>query len=429
MTGRVRATGSWMAHTLSARPRELAASAVRAVRAEASWSARAARRAWAGPGRERDMVVQSGKAALAAVLAWLAASRLLPDAFALMAPWVAVVLVQATVYRSVRQGLHQTLAITAGTVLAAALVIPFGHPLLTMIVVLPLTTLLSNWPRLGDQGIYASTAALFTLVPGEATLDSAVSRILAALLGTAIGIGVNALVLPPVYLRSAREAVDGVVREAREIVAEIADGLDEPWEYESVRGWYDRAGRLPRLIRGVRSAIGWTHESLRLNPGKRRRPGSARQAAAYDETLVTLERIADHLIGLTRTLAEAADDTDETPRPDHAVTNPYAGFLEKVSAALDAYGRSVTGDDPEAARAELRAAVEEVRATRDRLRAELPRHAASVPEGVAVLGALLAAARRITLCLLPEDDTDGEDTDGDGGSAADGTARAEAGGA
>ncbi|WP_051717710.1 FUSC family protein [Streptomyces megasporus] len=391
-----------MPHTPSASPRARTPSPWQAVRAEAVWIARAARRAWREPGRERDLAVQSGKAALAAVLAWLAASWLLPDAFALMAPWVAVVLVQATVYRSVRQGLHQTLAITTGTVLAAALVIPFGHPLLTMLVVLPVTTLLGNWPRFGDQGIYTSTAALFTLVPGEATLDSTVSRILATLLGTAIGIAVNALILPPVYLRSTHKAVDDVVREAREIVAEIADGLDEPWEYDRVRGWYERAHRLPRAIRGVHAALGWSRESLRLNPDRRRRAELARLDAAYDETLTTLENIASRLIGLTYTLVEAA--ADEVPRPSHAVTRPYAGFLHQVAGALEAYGRVVTGDAPETARTELREAVDEARATQDRLRAELPRHAGADPGRMAVFGTLLAEARRLTGSLTVRED-------------------------
>ncbi|MBC7267555.1 MAG: FUSC family protein, partial [Streptomyces sp.] len=63
----------------------------------------AVRAAWRGPGRERDLAVQSLKAAAAALLAWLVAREWLGDPMALMAPWVAVVLVQATVYSSLRQ--------------------------------------------------------------------------------------------------------------------------------------------------------------------------------------------------------------------------------------------------------------------------------------------------------------------------------------
>ncbi|WP_162466022.1 FUSC family protein [Streptomyces taklimakanensis] len=395
-----------MVHTQSATRSAPVRRAAHTVRAEVAWGARALRRAWRSPGRERNIVIQSGKAALAAILAWLAAAWLLPNAFALMAPWVAVVLVQSTVYRSVWQGLQQTLAITTGTVLAAALGIPFGHPVLVMIVVLPLTTLVGNWPRFGNQGIYAATAALFTLVPGQATLDSTVSRLLAALLGTAIGIAVNALVLPPSHLRSAREAVDAAVREAREVITDLADGLDEPWEYDRVSTWHERTRRLPRAINSGQSAIDWSRESLWFNPDRRRRAEAARQSDKYGEALATLEEVSDRLQGLTRTLVEAADENDEEiPRPDHAVTRPYSAFLRKVADALDAYGRSTTGDAPEAARRELREAIAEARDTQEEVRTEISRYVESTPENahLTVFGPLMAEARRLAGALATSD--------------------------
>src|SRR5688572_25065497 len=78
-----------------------------AVRWEVRSVGRAARAAWRGPGRERDLLVQSLKAAAAALLAWLLAQVWLGDPMALMAPWVALVLVQATVYSSLVQGARQ----------------------------------------------------------------------------------------------------------------------------------------------------------------------------------------------------------------------------------------------------------------------------------------------------------------------------------
>ncbi|GDY58514.1 hypothetical protein SVIO_091370 [Streptomyces violaceusniger] len=74
------------------------------VRAEARGIVDAVVRAWRGPGRERDLLVQSLKAAGAATLAWAVSGWWLKDPVALMAPWVAVVLVQATVYRSLFKG-------------------------------------------------------------------------------------------------------------------------------------------------------------------------------------------------------------------------------------------------------------------------------------------------------------------------------------
>src|SRR4051812_11310621 len=91
-----------------------------AVRREAQAVGRAALAVGRGPGRERDLVVQSLKAAGAALLAWLVASDWLGDPMALMAPWAALVLVQSTVYSSLRQAAQQVTAICVGTLLASA---------------------------------------------------------------------------------------------------------------------------------------------------------------------------------------------------------------------------------------------------------------------------------------------------------------------
>jgi hypothetical protein len=119
------------------------------------------RLAWAGPGRERDLVVQSLKAAGAALLAWLVGSVWLGDPLALMASWVALILVQATVYSSLRQAAQQLAAIRAGIVLASAAPAVTGStpghagPVGPRAVMLP-----ANWPRFGDQGVFGAASAV-----------------------------------------------------------------------------------------------------------------------------------------------------------------------------------------------------------------------------------------------------------------------------
>lgn len=65
------------------------------------------RRVWTEEGRERDLTIQAGKAALAACLAWAVAGWWLQAPMAFVAPWVAVVLVESTVYRSLAHGLQR----------------------------------------------------------------------------------------------------------------------------------------------------------------------------------------------------------------------------------------------------------------------------------------------------------------------------------
>jgi hypothetical protein len=89
------------------------------IRWEAAAVGRTARYAVAYPGPERDSVVQSLKAAAAAVLAWALVGWSFKAPLALMAPWTALALVDATVYRSVRSGLQQFAVIAVGAVAAS----------------------------------------------------------------------------------------------------------------------------------------------------------------------------------------------------------------------------------------------------------------------------------------------------------------------
>lgn len=73
-----------------------------AIGLKGSAAVTAVRRACAGPSRERDVAVQALKAALAAWVAWAVSGWWLRAPVAFVAPWVAVVLVESTVYRSIR---------------------------------------------------------------------------------------------------------------------------------------------------------------------------------------------------------------------------------------------------------------------------------------------------------------------------------------
>ncbi|MFE2553693.1 aromatic acid exporter family protein [Streptomyces sp. NPDC059355] len=83
----------------------------------ADYLRRAVRRA----GSERDEVLLGAKSVIAAMAAWVLARYLLPPAVSTFAPFTALVALQATVYRSVRDCLQYGLAMAAGATLAATL--------------------------------------------------------------------------------------------------------------------------------------------------------------------------------------------------------------------------------------------------------------------------------------------------------------------
>ncbi|NJQ06943.1 FUSC family protein [Streptomyces lonarensis] len=368
-----------------------------AVRRDTRQLLDAARSAARGPGRQRDLVVQSLKAALAAFLAYALAHALLDDEMTLMAPWVAVVLVQATVYQSVSQGARQAVAIALGTAAATGTALLLDNQAAALVLVLPVALLLGNLPRFGNQGIYLATSAIFALIGGPLTLEVSAQRVVAALIGAAVGMAVNALILPPRYLRDVRRAIRGAAEETAELLRAMADGVADDDIDRRAEGWVSSSARLPRLVRGVSSALEWDRESLRLNM-RRRRSGAALPADYGTHDVVSvLGHVTDHTREIVRTLAEtgryASDERALTPQ----LADSYQRLLRDVADAVELYGPLVTTADREVHQ-QLESAVERAEAGHHRLRhllTEAPPDAA----GAEVMGPLLADVRRIVAQL------------------------------
>ncbi|MEU6549523.1 aromatic acid exporter family protein [Streptomyces sp. NPDC046915] len=310
---------------------------------------RSARAAWRGPGRERDLMVQSLKAAGAALLAWVVASDLLGDPLALMAPWVALVMVQATVYSSLRQAAQQVTAICAGTLLASAAQALTGNTLGALAVSLPVLMLLANWSRFGDQGIYGATTAVFALAPGSLTAASVGHRVGLAALGAVIGVAVNAFVLPPIHLRDVRENLAALAREAGDVLCEIAAGLRRgDWDADAAADWSHGSGRLEDRLESLRSARGWSRESLRLTDRALHALGRVPSDVPPEAEDDRWSRVTGHVRALTRTLVVAADDGRTATAPDPALLEPYADLLELIARACHVEGGRLLDGRPDA---------------------------------------------------------------------------------
>ncbi|MEV6766266.1 aromatic acid exporter family protein [Streptomyces sp. NPDC051105] len=379
--------------------------AARAVRRQGGAAVRAVRRACTEPGRERDLAIQAGKAALAACLAWGVAGWWLQAPVAFVAPWVAVVLVESTVYRSLAHGLQQLAAIAVGTVAATLVALVLDNTMVTMAVVLPAVLLLTRWRRLGSQGIYAATGALFVLTSGQVTFATSGARVAEAVFGAVVGITVNAAIRPPVYLRDARAALKDAAREAQEILSAVAEGLARgEWDGPTAGGWHERALRLGRLVEQARSAIGWSRESMRGNHRGRGARGVSPPGRSYDDALAVLDHVAVHIAGVTRTVLETAGQHDEAVRPGPRVTGPYADLLHHAGRAIGLYGRTrfaQTGTES-AAQGALHEAAEALRRSLDELDRTLPGTVQENPGTLATHGALLAHARRLAEQLGPD---------------------------
>lgn len=282
-------------------------------------------------GPERATAVQALKAAGAAMAAWALAAFWIESPMALMAPWTALVLVDTTVYRSLRACVQQMVIISVGAVWAsAAMYLTRGSTLPAMAVSLPPLMLIAGYRRLGAQGVYGATTALFVIAYGSYQPGQIGHRLLETLIGAVIGLSVNAVVLPPVRLNDVCANLHSLAMECAGLLRAIADGLEEPWGPSQAEAWEDRATRLHRGVRAVSEARHKTVESVRLNPGRRlRRPH--RTPPPTPDTDRRWQSVVHHLTALTRTLSGVAARSHGLSAPPDRFTNDYAALTHAVS--------------------------------------------------------------------------------------------------
>ncbi|MFJ2261137.1 aromatic acid exporter family protein [Streptomyces sp. NPDC087844] len=390
-----------------------------ALTREAAAVGRSVHNCFTESGPERDTAVQSLKAAGAALLAWALAGWWWNAPMALLAPWTALFLVQSTVYRSLLTALQQVVVVLTGTLLAAGALALTHDTMAAMALALPLTVLLGNYARLGTQGFYAPTAALFVLVYGSYSGFDILHRLLETLLGAAIGIAVNACVLPPVHSGRVHHLRARLPQDCACLLQEVADGIETSYDKERARGWYDSAVRLADVVTELRTARRWSDESRRFNPGLRlRRSAVPPPPAEWD---FTWDRITEHIRAITRSLSEAVTLPESAP----GVPGILSPLLRAAGDVLDC--RNGTADERHQAAQTLKAAF----AAHDRLASVLAdgRQAATP-----ALGGLTADTERLlddltTVVDSWDDETSWADTSRDGtardGTSQDGTSRAD----
>ena len=155
------------------------------------------RRVFHGAEPERHAVFQALKMALAAVIAWLITERVhAPQSF--IAPYTAVFVISATIYRSVIGLVQQMAAVLSGIGLAFVAVAVLPDPVSALFVSVLAGMLLGRWRRFGDSGVWVGALALIMIASGTADEPAyLLFRVVESGIGVVVGATVNVLVAPP----------------------------------------------------------------------------------------------------------------------------------------------------------------------------------------------------------------------------------------
>jgi uncharacterized membrane protein YccC len=355
---------------------------------------------WRGRGVPPGL--RTAKTTLAAVISWELARRLPGESLPVLAPLTALLVTQLTVVETVTGSLQRVGSVVVGVLLAVLLADLLGLQWWSVGLVIFASLAVGQILRLGMHRIEVPISALLVLAVGGQP-GAARTRVLETLIGAAVGVVVNVVVAPPVYVQPAGEAIAELAEAMARLLGDAGRELARGWSGEDAYDRLQQARELDGPVGRARQALGRAEDSLRLNPRRRRvgDPSSDLRAA-----LTSLEHSAILVRGLFRSLVDL-DTVTGGKGPTPRMRAALAGLLEETAGTVRAFGDLVSANlpGPPANEAPLRRALGRAKAARDALAAAVAAGPGGDPDAWQVHGHLLANVDRLLGELDPEGQT------------------------
>lgn len=286
--------------------------------------------------------IQLFKTALAAVLAWVAVTRIFELPHPFLAPWSALLVVNATVLRTFSEGVFQVGGTVIGVVLAWMVGTTLGMSPLSLGVLMLAGLLVGSLTWFRDQPTTIAAAGLFVLTTGYATRDEVLLlRVADTAVGIGVGLAVNLLVWPPLRDYSAARAIDRLNGAVGGLLRDIAEDIRRECSTDAVADWVERTREIDEDIDDAWGRLRLAWESGRFNP--RRAAAEVRTPGDWPDLLHRMEQAVAEVRSMARTLDFSVRNVHEW----------YPEFRDRWVSLLDAAGEAI--EDPDSSRiAEIR---------------------------------------------------------------------------
>ena len=360
--------------------------------------------------RAQPAAVYITRMTLTAVFAYLLALQLPGGSTrSVLAPLTALLVVQATLFHTIRSAVQRVIGVTTGVLAAVAVAayVPFSWWVLGLLIAGTLA--LGLMLRLREETLEVPISAM--LIFSVDSHAAATSRITETLVGAAAGLAAG-LLFAPLRVQSAKDAIGDLTRQMADLLGQMADGLADEPDPRRAAEWLDRTRALRGEIERVDDALAQAEESVRLNPRRLRYPNYPDPAAGLRDGVDTLERAATDLRVLARAVADSARlDSGDSPVKDEETRARLAAVIAELAASVHAYGQLLETDpepfDVPDAQAEpalslvLEDHLEEAQRQQDRLADLLATDPAERPDGWQLRGEILAHVDRLRSELQP----------------------------
>ncbi|MFB2555193.1 FUSC family protein [Herbiconiux liangxiaofengii] len=276
----------------------------------------------------RTPLLQVLKTAAAAVVAWIVCSLVAADEPPVFGAIAAIIVVQPSVNQSLSRAVERSIGVIVGVVVAYLVSLVFGAPSWLILLAIVLS-LLVGWALRFPQSstVQIPISAMLVLSIGAQTPGYAFERIVETIIGAVIGVVVNWVIVPPVALQPAHDAVTALGREIAATMDSLATVLSAPTDEAFRTGMLVEARLLRPMQAKAQKAVEAADESLRFNP---RRSANREALATDDELLTRLGVVTNRVLGMARALIDHFDAS----LPDDATSLAIAEELRRAAHDL-----------------------------------------------------------------------------------------------
>ncbi|WP_019812295.1 FUSC family protein [Saccharomonospora halophila] len=280
------------------------------------------------------------KSTLAATGSFALAGALGTSDAPVLAPLTALIVVQVTLFQTLTIGIQRVASVVSGVLLAVGVAGIVGLTWWSIGSIVGAALLVGLVLRLGPQMNEAAISAMLLLAVGGAS-DVAIERVYETLVGAAVGVLVN-VVVPPVHLRPAGEALMRLTDRMAEFTTSLAAELRPSWSQAKADRWLTEARSLVTEVGRTDQALARAEEGARGNPRGR---VTQRRQPRLRTALTGLERCLLALRELCRTLLDRTyfvPEEDEGSVYGDDVRGVLADLLESSAGAIRAVGELAT---------------------------------------------------------------------------------------
>ncbi|SMH43967.1 Aromatic acid exporter family member 1 [Rathayibacter oskolensis] len=253
----------------------------------------------------RPPLLQLVKTAVATIVTWILASLIFPDTLPVFGAIAALLVVAPSVNQSFSKALERSVGVIVGVVVGSLIGTLLGDEsaivLLAIVAAIALGWAIRLTPA---SAVQIPISAMLVLSVGAVTPNYAFDRIIETLIGAAVGVVVNGVIVPPVTLAPAERAVGDLTAQLAAALDDLADVLQKPVPRARLDELLINARLLQTMQRKAEEAIATGEESLRLNP---RRSAHRDRLVALDSITPRLARIVTRVRGMTRTVHDLYD--------------------------------------------------------------------------------------------------------------------------